>query len=194
MPGGGLVYPHPLSGAERKHVNILVSLNLQALYRDRDRPRTEPEEELRSLEGMLDSEILGDICHAVVSARVGPESGAARVFQDEDAEGFYRNPGWEEAAQAIAALSRGYAAGRTEADCLREALRGFFGGTLTTLDWCASQLAAVSWPATGPPSPVQEVQQTLRSCATSLRPWTQRETWAARELAGLGERLGKGKA
>jgi hypothetical protein len=188
MPGGGAVYPHPLSGAERKYVNVQVALNLDRLYAGREAPRTDEEHGQRALERALDAEILGDIWHAVVCGRVAAVAGSERVFQDEDAEAFYRNQGWDEAAQAIAALSRSYAAGRTPLDALREALAPFFAETRTMLLWCASQLDTASSEGTEAPSSVAEARETLRSCASSLAPLTRPSGWGVGDV----ERLGKG--
>lgn len=189
MPGGGILYPHPLSGGERKFVNVQVALHLQRLYGERAQPTNPEEQGQRGMEWALDAEILGDIWHAVVCARVGPAPTEARVFADEDAEAFYRNPGWEEAAQEIAALSRAAGRGVTEAGMLREALRGFFGATQATLDWCASQLDIGSLEPTALPSSVAEVKATLRNCASLLLPWTQPGRATAADLETLAGSL-----
>ena len=60
-----------------------------------------------------------------VCCRTGPAPDAPRVFADADLEAFHVNPGWDLAAQEIAALSDQLGRGRRRhAALLREALRG----------------------------------------------------------------------
>jgi hypothetical protein len=125
-------------------------------------------------------------------ARTGPRRDASeRVFQDEDHEAFYVNEGWEEAAQAIAALSLSYDTGSGPLEAMRDALTPFFAATQDMLNSCAALLDTASSEGTDPPSSVAEARETLRSCASSLAPLTRPSGWGVEEVLAVGAGMRK---
>ncbi len=189
LPGGGGVWVLPLSGGERRQVNELVVAYLKRLYPEPAAGKTlsEREQEQRHLGTLFDQEILGRMAQAVVCCRKGSLATDERAFEDGDIEAFYVNPGWDEAAQEIGAICDTLGRGRSEAELLRETLRGFFGAMAKRLVSCASRLSSASSDGMPAPSVVAATRAALTSCATSLGSLTQPGAWERGELAAAAQ-------
>lgn len=124
MPNRKRVCVHPISGEETIWVQkqVLRELRAQGLLRE-----TTPEE-AKVLQPELQSQavVRGYVWTAIAVCRKGEDILSKKVFKPQHADALRRNPGWIEAAQAIAQVAERLGQGESEAAFLRRLVAGFF--------------------------------------------------------------------
>jgi len=150
MPGGKRLWVHPVSLEEA------LWINTQAM-RETNQVDTRDQAEIN-----LQIRVRAQVWQAQVCCRVGPETNAQRIFAPEDAVRLRKSPRFLTAIQEIAAISDRLSQGASEAEGLREGLRGFFERVANLLETLRG-LSSITEPTCSP-----EAAMALADCETSV--------------------------